>query len=424
MIFKGLRLNGLSIQDYVPLNLTQIELAYSVKQHKYGFDATWSHSTDLYYPTVLKRGFDAEINALKHNLQMTVFASSKFTNGVVNDLKGFYDSGKVGIGSYEYTAKDYADGILNDETYMANIQAQYDWVKNNFGYYPSVGSYGYGLLTFQNQLKDFYLGVRNSGADVADFDYNLTDPSSFRATTRQADMVGDRPTVLAQCAAVLSDAIANNGWYRDFTHWHNCTGTMIGDYFASQRAAIGANRVITLDMGTAMEYMRFRQNLNGVAFYTDGTSIFVSADVATTGLVAQDINTTISIAVDLTGTVLSGMEIMTSHGAQKVATNNFIVEVPIGGYAILSQNTIGQYLDFELPTVTNLTTTNVTTDKPCRISIFKVPMNDDINNALLVSRDNVLSTTHTLDLSSVDLLSYDVYVGCTTKDKQSILSKI
>ena len=420
MKIQGLSFCGLNLTKY---GFTPISVSYTAKRHKYGFDATWSHCTDTYEPTVSGHGFDAEINALKYNLQMTVFAHQHFTSGYISQLLGFYGSGRSGIGSYDNAGYLYAEEVLTLETYPAWIASQYNWIKTNFGFYPSSASYSYGDDTLKTDLAAYYLGVRNSGWNVDDYDYDIADTSSFEITTRQADMEGERSTVLAQCATALGNAITNGGWYRDFTHWHNCTGTMIGDYFASQRAEIGANNVICLDFGTALEYMKFRQNLTSLEFLTDGTNIVISANVSS-GLIAQDIYTTLSVEIDLTGTVLAGLELKSNYGLQKVSGNTYIVEVPITGCAMLTPDVSGVYLDFSLPTITTLTTTSVVTDRPCRVSVFTVLAGQDIGGAELLYRDNTIAASHVLDLSDVNLPTYDVYVGCITAEKQSVLQKI
>lgn len=428
MRLKGVNLRGLNVVNYNPLDLSPITVPYNVKQHKYGAVATWSHCTDLYTPTIEKHGIDAEINALKYNLQMTVFAHWQFSASVVNELKGFSDSGKCRVGSYEYTGKDYADGKLTDETYMDYLLNQYKWIEENFGYYPSVGSYGYGLQTFKEDLKQYYLGIRNSAYVVTDYNYDIADTSSFMTTTRQADMSGERATVLTECSTALSNAITNGGWYRDFTHWHNCTGTMLADYFRTQRETISINNVAVVDFLTAIEYMKFRQSLLGINFYTYNGNIYISAETNRNPVLSRDMETTLSVQIDLTGTILAGKDLSSNFGIQKVSENVFIAEVPYNGYAILSESVLGEYLDFDLPTVTSASISNgkltVATDKETKVTVFAVPSGTDLYNATLVARDNVLTTNHSIDISLTDIVNNDIYIGCITKENQSILQVV
>lgn len=425
MNLKGVNIKGVNIVNHTSLPLTPIEVPYTVKTHKYGADATWSHSTDLYYPTVERKGIDAEINALKYNLQMTVFAHWEFSGSVVNELKGFYNSGRCGVGSYDYAGKHYVDGVLNDDTYLDYIKNQYEWVKNNFGYYPSVASYAYSNQTFKDLLREYYLGVRYSGYDLNEYSYDLLDTGYFATTTRQADMVGDRSTVLAECSTALSNAIANGGWYRDFTHWHSCEGTMLEDYFRTQRETIGSNDVAVIDYLTAIEYMKFRQGLNKINFHTYESEVYISADVNRHPVLSRDMETTLSVEIDTTDTILAGKELVSNYGIQKLSTNVFIVEVPYNGYATLSESTTGKYLDFSLPSVTSADISNgklnVSTSKETKVTVFSVPKGQELYNATIVGRNNVFSDSHAIDIGAINTTTYDIYVGFISEEKQSIL---
>lgn len=421
MNIKGLNLKGLNIQDYKFNEAVEIEIPYEVQQHKYGANATWSHCTDTYRPNLTGKGIDAEINAFKHNLALTIFI-----NNDASQYVDFLNTGRGRFGTYEYTGQDYYTGKLTDESYLANIESLYNNIKNGLGYYPSVASYGYGRQTFREDLKNYYLGVRNSAYDVNSYSYDIVDTSSIPTTTRQADMPGDRSVVLQESATALSNAIANSGWYTDFTHWHNCTDTMLAEYYESQRSTMGEDNVITLDFMTAMEYMKFRQNTNSIKFIEHDGKIYARADVDSNPVLNLNINTTLSVEIDLSNSILANKEIESSHGVQKIDKNIYIIEVPYEGLAVLEKDITGKYLDFNLPVINyvnkNGDTLEINTDKPTNIVLFQVPKGFDLYNATIIKRDNTMSTNHSIDVTGVDFTDVDIYIGIITKEKQSILS--
>lgn len=418
MRLKGLNAQGLNFKE--GLNLTPLSVPTSIKKHKYGATATWSHNTDQYRPSVVGRGWEGEIFALKHNLQVTTYLNHVLSDMYVPQIQGALEGGRLSIGSYDLTAQEYFEGDLTDANYMNYLVEQTEWAKRNFGYYPTTASFGYGRQTFKDDLANYYLGTRNSGYDLTDFNYDMTDTSSFQSTSRHADMVGDWSTVLGSCNTALQNAIAAGGWYRDFSHWHS--NAKMSEFFEAQSPIIHNNNVVTLSMGEALEYMKFRQSTQRVEVGTDGTQIYINAVVRPSALNRKLIKTHLSVEIDLTGTGFAGQELSSSHGLQKIAADKYVVEVPYGGHAILKGHASGQYFDFGLPSVVGQTSSNVMTDKPTKQSLWRVAKGTDVKGAELVSRDNNLSTTHSL--GNVDTVAYDYYLGLITDSKQSILHRL
>lgn len=416
MRLRGIKAKGLNFKE--GLNLTPLTVPTIIKKHKYGATATWSHNTDQYRPTVVGRGWEGEIYALKHNLQVTTYLNHVLSNPYVPQIQGALDGGRLSIGSYDLTAQNYETGELTDESYLDYLVEQTEWVKRNFGYYPTTASFSYGRQTFKDDLANYYLGTRNSGYSLNEYSYDIVDTSSLMSTTRHADMAGEWATVLGSCNTALQNAITEGGWYRDFAHWHS--NAKIKEFFEAQSPIIHSNNVVTLGMGEALEYMKFRQSAQRAEVGTDGTQIYVSAVVSSSALNRKLIKTHLSVDVDLTGTAFEGKELSSSHGLQKIAPNKFIVEVPYGSHAVLSES-YGDYLDFELPSVISTENNTVTTDKPTKLSIWQVPLNGSLDQAQLVSRDNNLSLSHEFGL--LDKTTSDYYFGLITQEQQSILVK-
>lgn len=421
MRVKGSNLKGLNLTNYTPK--TPITIPYSIKYHKYGADATWSQCTDQYRASVGGHAFDAEINGFKYNLALTSFISPVTDNpaGAFTDVS---KTGRISFGVYERTAHSFSvDPNLDVEK---SIEDHYINIRNGLGYYPSVASYGYGYYDYQEELKDYYLGVRNSQWDLAEYSYNISDTSSFPTTTRQGDMWSDRETNLAQVGQALENAINAGGWYRDFTHWHTVEDGELEEYFSQQRSIIGDRNVVTLSFMEAIEYMKLRQSITEIKFFEADGKIYVTTEMPYAPVFRRDINTTISVEIDLSGTVLDGQEIKTNYGTQKIGDNKFIIEVPINDYCIIESDAIGQYLDLGLPNITSVsrsgTVLTVITNKPTNVTIFETPLNGQTYQANLRKRSNVMSTNHTIDISDIAYLSRDIYIGAITETKQSVLS--
>ncbi len=417
MRLQGMNLKGFNIPDYKPMN--PVSVPYNIKQHKYGALATWSHCTDTYG----QHAGDAELHAFKYNLAMTVLISP-ITDGNASQYKEIDKTGRLKFGVYERTAHQ----ITVDENANAEelIQEHYDNIYNGLSRYPSFASYGYGYQNFREEFKNYYLGVRNSNYNLANISYDIEDTSSLPMTTRQGDMPGTREEIMTLCEQALTNVINSGGWYTDFTHWHTVVDGELEEFFSNQRETIGNHNVVTLDFMTAIEYMKLRQSITEIKFFEADGKIYVTSELPYVPVFRRDINTTISVEVDLTGTILEGEEIKSNYGAQKLGNNIYIIEVPIDDYCIIESDLNGEYLDFELPTITNTsrndTILTVITDKPTNVTVFETPLGGQTHQAILRKRSNKMSTVHYIDISDIAYLSRDLYIGAITEMGQSSLS--
>lgn len=482
-----MKLQGINTKGLKIFPTTEKELQPCT--HKYGAVATWSHCTD----TITASYANAEINAFKNNLQVTAFVSVLIPG--VDTLK-ILTTGRVGLGIYlqtevwknpvtnvfetitdfnstTWTRSAYEARLITESMigttkltgypnhgqqlfdltkglygydYVNGVEGQIDvltpvlehnanWFYNQFGFYPSTGSYGYGRDGGKYAIPRQFLGFRNSGYDFgSNYTFNLTESTSRATTSRQGDMVGTRAEVQAKCITYLQNAIANGGWYTDFTHWHTSPDTEMEEYFTNQRNTIGASNVVTLDFGEALEHKFLRDMVRRIGLVTKDNAVAIITDVKDSeGLPLITINTDLSVDVDLTGTVLEGKEIkgFGDKGIKKVSTNHFIVEVPYskrdGFYSVVLQETATpKYLDFELPyiisAVKNGNKLTVTTDKPTNLVLFKTVLGGALYMSTVLKRDNTMSTKHEIDVTGVDFTGIDIYIGVITETKQSILS--
>ena len=101
------------------------------KKHKYGVDVTWSAHTDTFKPTLEGHGIDAEINAFKNNLQLTMLISPTTDALYQSQIQDALATGRMSAGIYFRT------------TYP--IQDQVDFYHVLTGGYASYWSYANGL---------------------------------------------------------------------------------------------------------------------------------------------------------------------------------------------------------------------------------------------------------------------------------------
>lgn len=486
MMIKGLNLKGLTL-------FPATEKAIFPCTHKYGAVATWSHCTDQ-----LQTGrVNAEINAFKNNLAVTSFISPYYPGEdvlnvaatgrigfgiyfptdywynpithVIEEIPDYYvtawtqkgvDAGlvvsdQIGVAKtiktpnhgqqmFDLTSGAYGYDVIHGipgATDVTSPVAQYcvDWFFNLMGHNASAISYRNGQGGGYMDFAPFFLGARSSAYDYnVDYSTNHMESMLKAMSTRSGDMDVDlsktRAEVNALCAGYLADAISAGGWYSDFNHWHTSPDSELTDYYASQRAGIGSNDVVTLDVGTAIEYMLLRTMIRHISVFTNGSKmILVTETKDTESLPLNRINTALSVTVDTTGTVLEGKEIKAvgSRGIRKLSTDVYVVEVPYlhtDGFqtVTLEETTTPTYLNFAVPTIVSATKTGniitVVTNVPTKIVLFSTSLGGALYTANVLKRDNALATTHAIDVTGIIFSNRDTYVGAITSEKQSVLS--
>lgn len=478
--FKGL--------SFVP----KFEKMAIVSKHKYGAVATWSHCTDT-----VQVGYEAgEINAFKHNLEVTIFDNFRHSPVSEDERLDIYKSGRVGFGVYfptEYWSKpgipystipdhfsdtwtswafdeglipenligtpkptrypdmgqeiydltggkygyDYINGTVGQVDATSDlIQYTVDWFNNLYGFYPSAASYRNGKTGIRHFMPNYYLGVRDSEISGDHlYDIDKVSAASIPLTTRQGDSGNVGGNTNANFASLLTQAIENGGWFRDFTHWHNSTGgPKLNDFFETQKAAMGEHDVVSLDFGTALEYMFLRKMATRSGIYTSGNELVLMTQTKNVEDVNPNpINTSLSVEVDLTGTLLEGKEIegVGDKGIIKKSANHFIIEVPYSkkdGFHVvkLRESFSPNYLDLSLPVILSVNKNgnvlSVVTDKPTKVVVFAADKGAIFYQSKTLKRDSTLNTSHSFDLSGVDFTIKDIYIGAVTKERQSVLS--
>lgn len=391
----------------------------SPTKHMYGADVTWSAHTDTFRPEVEGHGTDAEINAFKYNLHLTMLLNPQ-TDGVYsNQIKDALKTGRMDAGIY-FRANE-------------SLQAQIEFFESLTGKSASYWSYANGLRDHDNFVMDNSLVSRNSAGGSVDYDFDTRlgqrVATAFNYDVRDNDMT----YALSNAENILNQAITNSGWFNDFSHWH--WAEFYGDknqfeqFFASQRTILNTVNSVSLGSGKAVEYMWLRKQFKRGGLYQDGNDLVLICDVWNEAdLPYKTIDTTLSVEVDLTGTTLEGKDITSNTEILKMSNNQFIVQAPYSnrdGFSTvkLIATTTPDYTDLSPPIINSATkdgsVINITTDKPTNAVLFSVPIGGDLYLAEVEGRSNSMSEDHELGINNT---GRDYYVGVITKEKQSILS--
>lgn len=391
----------------------------SPTKHMYGAEVTWSAHTDTFRPVVEGHGTDAEINAFKYNLHLTMLLNPQ-TDGVHSDkIKDALETGRMDAGIY-FRAKEA-------------LQSQIEFFERLTGKSASYWSYANGIRDYDNFVMENSLVSRNSAGGSVDYDFDTRlgqrVATAFNYDVRDNDM----SHALSNAENILSQAITDSGWFNDFSHWH--WAEFYGDknqleqFFASQRTILNTVNSISLGSGEAVEYMWIRKQFKRGGLYQDGNDLVLICDVWNENeLPYKAIDTTLSVEVDLIDTNLEGKDITSNTDILKISNNKFIVQVPYSnrdGFRTvkLKETTTPNYIDLSTPTIISTTNSgsviNITTDKPTNAVLFSVPIGGELYLAEVENRSNSMSEDHEFIINNT---GRDYYVGVITKEKQSILS--
>lgn len=390
-------------------------------KHKYGADVTVSYHTDTYKPNLAGHGIDAEINSFKHNLQGTIMINKSTDSAFEKEIKEALVTGRLSSGLYFRAMQtDYA--------------TQYRWHEEVTGKLASYWSYGNGLRDYDDLALARTLVTRLSsrGQTSYDFDDRLGHSTStlFNYDVRDFGIA----TALSNAETLLNQAIAEGGWYNDFSHWH--WAEQYGDkdqleqFLSQQRALLNSVNSVSLGAGEAVEYMWLRKQFKRGGIYQDGDELVLICDVRNENdLPYNAISQTLSVELDVSGTILANKEVSATSDILKVSANNFIVQVPYDkkdGFRAVRLKVTSEptYLDLGLPSIVSNEVAGgqivITADKDTKAVLFKVPTAGRLYQAEVVERSQYFSTDHGFTETS----GHDLYVGLITMSGQSSLTQI
>ncbi len=416
-------------------------------------EATGLMRHDIYFGTDKWANPDTGIieNIPDHYLSEWSAAGQKYFNAQIGDPKAtryptcgkqMYDltSGQLGFDTSAGTMgasslKEFTDLV----TYMQKL------IIDNCGREASCGSYRNGVQGESSIMYGSFLGVRNSSyGDVianknADTRYGgnlgtkidarslrqffISFPSSSRwwdyvdnigATQQQAD---------AYVIAQWIKCIVENGWYRDFCHWHSArdkNSLYKIDYFLNMiRTNASGSFFWSCSNGEALEYMFARELCNTVVACESNGNVFIIVDILDKfkgqfeqgfplDTPVRQLNTPLSVEVDLSATSLAGKNVVSSfRKIRSLGNNKYVVEVPIFGREGLSSVKLmegaGGVYNEALPQGEKVITGNkltITTDQPTKCALFAVNSGGFDYDSSEYARSNTFSTIHEFDIQS------------------------
>jgi len=351
-------------------------------------------------------------------------------------------------GRFGYDVRKAVAGEVDVLTKLVDIQTA--WIRKHFRCPASAGGYRNGQTGAAYGLPTFLLGVRNSGA-TGDCSYGQSkatsdtlgkgrtpqlthrEAASLLLTTRAGDMERPREEVLQHCAALLRQAIAMRGWYRDFNHWHTSPRFELdlGEYYADQRATMSSHDVVCLGFGEALQHKFLRDMATVAAHETaDGVELKVTYADPYGTLPLQVFHIPLSVRVDLRQTAQANREV--SAGGlpiRKRAAGVVVVDVPFHGreetvtVRLRAVQGTDHYLDFSLPSIVSVrrngAALEVQIDRPARLVLFTTPKGAGLRQVGPPARSHRLKIRHRLPLNVG--ADHDVYLGVITTTGQSIL---
>lgn len=410
MILKGIRRYPQTIKEVKPT------------KHKYGADVAVSFHTDTYKPTLEGHGYDVEINSFKHNLRGTILLNHETDSVNEAQIKEVLNTGIFDVGTYFRATKP--------------LEPQTEWLYNLLGKIPAYWSYANGIrdnddFALQNSLVTRLSSVSDTSYDFGERLGHKTS-SLFNYNVRDIDTA----TAISNAKTALQQAINNNGWYNDFSHWH--WAEFYGDknqweqLMSEFQTLLKDTNYISLGSSEAIEYMWLRKQFKRGGLYQDGSELVLLSEVINNNdLPYGVIDSTLSVQIDLTGTILENKDITSNTDILKVDDNKFIVQIPYSKYdgfrtVRIKETTTPNYLNFNKPAIITKKTSGsnltVITDSPTNVVVFTTPIGGELYQASLVSRSNIMNTNHIIKLP--DVTSKDVYIGAITKEKQSTLNKV
>lgn len=387
-------------------------------KHKYGADLTWSAHTDTYKPTLIGHGMEVEYLMFKYNLQGTILLNRQTDGLYENEIKAALETGRFSSGQYFRASQD-------------DYKEQVDWynkVTEDFGAYWSYANGNRQKDEFV--LKEALVTRLSQGGDIDyDFEERLSHACASIFNYNARDYGQEQAIQIARKA--LQQAIEENGWYNDFSHWHWADTYGGKDQFekwlTDQAELLSNVNYVSLGAGEAVEYMFVRKAFKRGGIRQEGNELVVQCDVRDEWkLPYKTINTELSVEVDLTDTILEGKEVEATHDLIKKDTNTYIVQIPYsnrdGFRAIrLKETDQPNYLELNKPIIERLGNGVFKTNVPTKAVLFSKSISSPSYEVVVESRINKLNTEH---IFSIEDLSKEYYVGIISEFNQSLVIKV
>lgn len=400
-----------------------------VCKHRWGMQASFTQTTDLYLTSQL--AYAAEFYGLKYNIPLTVF---DFQNRGQDQIDS-YKMGRIDYGVYTNSCNSRVE--KSPRSFI--IEYINIITKIREGKRPSTLSYGCGIDTYKNEVRDLFLMGRNSLSSNHDNSFsnydsnfdNLQDTScsilsqiSRPSTTRYFHLVKEKNNSgLEIVKEHIEKTYKTGGFYTDFCHWQA---------FKHYKIPVGELAIHFKNMGEAFDSLNvFRGSYNDIAEYyfakqaVDKTSvirkkkkIIISVSASKKGNYDYSlISTPVSIRIEFTNNRLSNYNFKSVKGGniRKMEDGDLIIELKtnfIADKIIISDTLIivkdPNYLNFSVPQLI-IENNIVQSDQKVKITVFKKKINSDDRTISICERSLVSMKEHILMTIKED--EFDYFIG-------------
>lgn len=365
----------------------------------------------------------------------------------------------ISKGDYGYDMANRVMGASNlSETYL-HTDMQLDHIKEISGLEITSASYTNGAQGGWNVLMPKFFGVRNSVHTAAGNIGNIKYSGLIRSemmmeasTTRTWDaartagqFLDDQPASVAYTKTEIARAIAQNGWFSDFMHWHSVYDTLDTVFFDPFMKMID-DSINNADVWRAgntevNEYYVLANSIDKIGSYVHSNKAFVFirfkdlfAETNTNGISdaidPTKISTPISIQIDLTGTTLAGKSIASAQAmiVRSLGSNKWIVNVsPVNtfkdGYMtfVLEEALNNDQLYSSVRPDLVRSGNTIAANQKCKFVVWRKAINAEDKVIEAVHR-----TTEFLDslIYPFDTVNYKYFIGAITRSRVSSLISI
>lgn len=394
----------------------------TVSKHIKLYKASFSDRTDSY--TTNAPG--VEMLMFKNNIRGIVMNSGGSPNfGWNQKQQDAYTSGVIDWGVYMNLA--LASNPSNLAATASSTTSGIGKIRN--GKLPTALSYASGITSYVSPtdtygLMNIFLGGSNSVEDSSKYRYSGLTAAQLinNAMTFHCEMYQNNQSVgFSRLSQIIPRVISHEGWYHNFTHWHNLTGDFEKLYLHKLDSLIGPDGYRG-SYSDIVEYFFVRESIDSVAHSGKTVTIYYHKDYPNSPY--DRITIPAWLIVDLSNTVYAGNGITVSHGGKIRDMGNDVYGIAVNldynqsSTSFTIESGAGVYIDLSPATVTRSGNT-INSTKPVKICVWSKPKTNpyEIQVALFgtTNRKQTFATSHTIT-GTLNTTTTDYYVGWITED--------
>lgn len=398
----------------------------TICNHRHDADVTITEQTDTIQ---LQVRWAIEYYGFKHNVRVGAFLGEHYANDDI-DIPDLERIGNI-------RSDVYLNVGLSGSNYQDAIDNIIPWFENLTNRKPSAVSFAGGNSGIATSSVNDFLCGRNSLVGQSQYgkvgttflglpqeDFTRLNYSDINSTTRWFD---DNLT-WSQVETELENVVNSNGWFRNFTHWHDLSSNAVvykqEEFYQALNDKMNAlgKTAHFCSYGEAIEYLTYRQLITRAVCY-DSANGNVRVAVEVDDLYLQDrINTPISIKIDLSNSVLTGKDLACDNAVlTKVATDQFIVELPFRIDTVTDNKImwvelyegVPNYRTFSPPILNKVISGNdltINSNVPVNATLFAKDVGTSDSSYIRVKR--LLNKKQLQIFNNLNFTDFDYAVGC------------